>query len=115
MDFKDISLTFRERRALKRSALEYVPESPVHHRLIRLGLEIQEKRLVPGSMPKPTGRVMATEKGIDYLAYYRKERRDLWLKNAWIPIIVSIVTTVAVNYILPMLPSTIEWLARIFG
>lgn len=113
MEFENISLSFLERQALKRSARKYVAETPVHQRLIRFGLEVQEKRSEHGGMPKPTGRVMATEKGIDYLAYYKKERRDFWLKNAWIPIIVSIATTVAVNYILPMLPSTIEWLSSI--
>lgn len=42
----------------------------------------------------------------------KKHRRELWLKNAWIPIIVAFVTTLTTNYILPKLPQIIEWLSH---
>lgn len=51
----------------------------------------------------------------DYDHTTRRDRRDLWLKNAWIPIIVSFATTVLTNYILPRLPEMIEWFCRILA
>ena len=51
----------------------------------------------------------------DYDHATRKDRRDLWLKNAWIPILVSFATTLATNYILPKLPEMIEWVRRILA
>lgn len=42
-------------------------------------------------------------------------KRELWLKNAWIPILVSFITTVVSNYILPRLPSLLQWLANMFA
>lgn len=42
----------------------------------------------------------------------KKHRRELWLKNAWIPIIVAFVTTLLTNYILPRLPQIIKWFAH---
>lgn len=49
----------------------------------------------------------------DYRHATRKHQKELWLKNAWIPIIVSFVTTLATNYILPKLPLLIEWFHHI--
>lgn len=40
-------------------------------------------------------------------------KRELWLKNAWIPIIVSFITTSVTNYILPKLPQILQWFASI--
>lgn len=51
----------------------------------------------------------------DYFAAKRLHRRELWLANAWIPIIVSFVTTVITNYILPRLPRIIQWFANVFS
>ena len=48
----------------------------------------------------------------DYLAAKRLYRRDLWLKNAWIPIIVAFATTLITNYILPKLPQILQWVAN---
>ena len=42
----------------------------------------------------------------------KKHRRELKLKNAWIPIIVAFVTTLLTNYMLPKLPQIIEWLSH---
>lgn len=67
----------------------------------------------------PLGTYQITEDGKkvlqDYLFSSKKSRRDLWLKNAWIPIIVSFVTTVSTNYIIPRLPALIEWLRHILS
>lgn len=51
----------------------------------------------------------------DYDHATRKGHRDLWLKNAWIPILVSFLTTVLANYILPRLPEMLEWFRRILA
>lgn len=51
----------------------------------------------------------------DYFAAKRLHRWELWLENAWIPIIVAFVTTVITNYILPKLPTIIQWFANVFS
>ena len=51
----------------------------------------------------------------DYFAAKRLHLREIWLKNAWIPIIVSFATTVITNYILPRLPTIIQWFANVFS
>ena len=38
-----------------------------------------------------------------------KEKRILWLKNAWIPFTVSLATTLLTNYLLPRLPQILQW------
>lgn len=48
----------------------------------------------------------------NYLAAKHSARKDLWLKNAWIPIIVSFVTSAIANYILPKLPQILRWAAN---
>lgn len=115
MEMQNMSLTFAERRALKRAIRKSVPEKKVHKRLVRFGLMSKEVSGEPGYMPTPTGKVLTTTDGIDYLAYYQKERHDLWLKSMWIPIIASFATTVTVNYILPKLPLMLRWLSRILS
>ena len=51
----------------------------------------------------------------DYDADHADRKRELWLKNAWIPILVAFITTVVTNYILPKLPSLLQWLASMFA
>lgn len=47
----------------------------------------------------------------DYQQSRRSYKRELWLKNAWIPIIVSLVTSAIANCILPRLPQILQWAA----
>lgn len=47
----------------------------------------------------------------DYEYMAKNAKWELWLKNAWIPIIVSFATTVITNYILPTLPQILKLLA----
>lgn len=49
----------------------------------------------------------------DHVRSTKSARKELWLKNAWIPIIVSFVTTVLTNYLIPKLPQILEWLSNI--
>ena len=48
----------------------------------------------------------------NYLAAKHSARKDLWLKIAWIPIIVSFVTSPIANYILTKLPQILRWAAN---
>lgn len=41
--------------------------------------------------------------GIKYRAYLKEQKKLFWLKNTWIPILVSFSTTLTTNYILPKL------------
>ena len=48
--------------------------------------------------------------GFSYFDNKKYENKLLWLKNAWIPIIVAFVTTLLTNYIIPKLPYLIKLL-----
>lgn len=67
---------------------------------------------------KPLGIYTVTDFGKkalqDHKDYTKKHKRELWLKNAWIPIIVSFVTTVTTMYIVPKLPYLLKLLIGIF-
>lgn len=75
--------TFRDGTALKEERLDA-------YRLTDLGMKVLQ----------------------DHEYSLKKHRWELWLKNAWIPIIVAFVTTLLTNYILPKLPQIIEWLSH---
>ena len=51
----------------------------------------------------------------DYKQSSKSHRKELWLKNAWIPIIVAFATTVLTNYLLPKLPYLLELLFDILS
>lgn len=53
-----------------------------------------------------------TERGRRYLVYCTAERKNFWLKNVWIPIIVAFITTVITNYMLPKLPQILQWVTN---
>lgn len=111
---EQIHLSRKERSVLKKSIYGLVP---LEHcdTLIRFGLVEQDIEHIPGYRGKPLDTCHITDRGRDFLAYYRDMRRDIWLKNVWIPIIVSFVTTVSTNYIIPKLPMLTEWFRHIFS
>lgn len=113
MDFSDIRLCHKEYKVLLRSQAKAVPISSAP-RLLQHKLTQEEMSHVPGYMPKSNGFMTISKIGIDYIIYYRQEKKDMWMKSAWIPIIVSFVTTLIANYILPMLPLLLEWFRHIF-
>lgn len=39
----------------------------------------------------------------------RKDRRDLWLRNAWIPILVSLLTNLILGALQQLLPQILQW------
>lgn len=45
----------------------------------------------------------------DFLDKERISRKELWLKNAWIPILVSIATTLAINVLKSLWPLIQQW------
>lgn len=60
-----------------------------------------------------------TDIGRDVLQNYhikqRVAKKDLWLKNALIPVIVSFVTTNITMYLIPKLPLILKWLCDILS
>lgn len=54
------------------------------------------------------GTVSITKTGLDYLEYLQKGKFLFWLKNAWIPITVSLVTTLITHLLLPLLLRIIQ-------
>lgn len=114
MDFSHIQLNRKERFALRDSRKRKIPISRAP-RLLRLKLTQNTYTCTPGNAPKTTDFMEISTLGQDYLAYYQQSRRDFWMVNAWIPIIVAFLTTVTTNYILPKLPQILQWLSSIFA
>ena len=48
----------------------------------------------------------------DYEVHCKFYKRNLWLKNFWIPIIVSCITTLLLNSLLQKLPLILKWLVH---
>lgn len=46
----------------------------------------------------------------DYKSNIKKHKKELWLKNAWIPTIAAFITTLTTMYILPKLPYLLKLL-----
>ena len=57
------------------------------------------------------GTVSITKIGLDYLEYIQKGNILFWLKNAWIPIVVSLVTNLLVIALKLLLPQILQWLS----
>lgn len=49
----------------------------------------------------------------DYKTKLRYDAHMMWLKNCWIPILVSLVTSTIIYCILPLLRTIIEWVVHI--
>lgn len=65
--------------------------------------------------PESNGQYSANKDGKRFLIYCKSQRRELWLKNLWLPVIVAFVTTVATNCILPRLPQILQWVSSILS
>lgn len=48
----------------------------------------------------------------DHEVAEKKRKKDIWLVNAKIPILVSFITTVLLNWLLPLLPEMLKWFAN---
>ena len=66
---------------------------------------------------KPTGFYKLNDAGktalADYAAYRKDYKKNLWLKNAWIPILVSVITNVVIQLISPLILYLLSRLPRI--
>ena len=51
----------------------------------------------------------------DYVTQTKLDIKMLWVKNAWIPILVSFVTTNVTMYLIPKLPLILKWLCGILS
>lgn len=60
-------------------------------------------------------RLRITAKGKGYAAEKRAYAKELWLIHAKIPVIVSAVTTVIINYILPLLPQIAKYICELLS
>ena len=54
-----------------------------------------------------------THEGYSYFEIKKADNKRLWLKSAWIPIIVSFVSYMLLNYIMPTLLSLLKYLYNI--
>ena len=65
------------------------------------------------------GTYESTDYGKNILQDFKNKKqiqnKELWLKNAWIPIIVAFLTTLIINYILPTLPYLLKLLVGILS
>lgn len=87
--------------------------------LVNLGVIIEIYKDDNGNRPKSTNCFRITDFGKktleDYFYNRKYENKQLWLKNAWIPIIVAFVTTLLTNFLIPMLPQILGWLSDILS
>ena len=111
MDCKSFHLTRKEARVLKKSLSAPVSES-LAPRLIRLGLAQRQLEHNPGNMPAPTGKMVISDAGKDYLVYSQQQRRDVWLKNVLLPILVTIGTNIVIFAAGQLWPLILQWLGR---
>ena len=49
----------------------------------------------------------------DHIQRTKSARKELWLKNAWIPILVSLATNLVIDGTKWLLPQILEWLSHI--
>lgn len=61
------------------------------------------------------GTYRLTENGQKFLQDYgqkaRSDRKELWLKNAWIPILVTLATNLVISGVKWLFPLIVQWLA----
>ena len=78
-----------------------------------------EKKGTYGTEYLKTGRYCITPKGIkalqDYLDKRKRDNRLLWMKNAWIPILVSIVINLLIALLQPVWSRLSAWLQCVFS
>ncbi len=111
MDFPSIALSKEEIKSLEKSKTNSIPVSECE-RLLRLKLVYEEQDGLPGYAPYGLGICRITEFGIDYLAYRKQHYKDMWLQNAKIPIVVSAITTLMLNWLPKILPLIVQWLSN---
>lgn len=105
MEISYIALTRTETKILKKSAKTPIPKNSCA-RLLRLDLVEEIMEYSHGDMPIETGLCEITDIGTDFLAYRKQFKKDILLENAWIPVVVSILTnllTDGIQWLLPLI------------
>ena len=106
VDAIDLRLRQLSKGEFAQSGLGYIPDS----------WYIIEEMDYDGLYPKPTGMYSIAELGKkalqDYQTKTRAGRRRLWMKNAWIPILVSLAVNGIIQLLRWVLPPFLEWLSR---
>ena len=80
--------------------------------------EDYEVTSAPGDVPTQRGLEVYTITPLgkkvlqDYQIRNKRELKQIWLRHAWIPIIVSTITTVIIHLLSPLLSLIGEWLLR---
>lgn len=110
MDFKNIVLTFSEKRILKWSR-HHLVKVKYCKRLLRLKLVTETKTGTPGNMPVGTGLCKISDLGIDYLLH----SKDLNRTRFTIPIIVSIIANIVISLIKPEIPLLLQHLQQLIS
>lgn len=110
MEISYIALTRTETKILEKSAKVPIPKNSCT-RLLRLDLVDEIMEYSHGDMPIETGMCEITDKGTDFLAYRKQFKKDVLLENAWIPVVVSILTNLSTDGIQWLLPLIQQWFA----
>lgn len=104
MDFSKIVLLPEEMTLLKRLARRS-PQALRPEDMDAAAALSSKWRLI---QPESNGTYSANKDGCRYLVYCKAQRRDLWMRNLWIPIIVSLVTNLILIGIRWLLPLTLR-------
>lgn len=102
MDFSKIILLPEEMSLLKRLA-RHSPQAICPQDTDAAVALSTKWRLI---RPEDNGMYSANKDGRRYLVYCKAQRRDLWMRTLWIPIIVSLVTNLilaALRWLLPQI------------
>lgn len=120
MNYNDIFLNNEEWRLLKKFKRKFKIRKNTlpscYEKLLILKFINTDEQYDPKTrMGIPLGTFSITTEGKNYIEWRKSQVKLILIKNAWIPIIVSFVTTVLTNYIIPRLPLMIELCSRILS
>ena len=78
--------------------------------LEEVGLVEQDTEKQPNfGVPFPVGTYYVSDFYFVYKEYLRDKRRDMTLQSLWLPIVVSIITTLTVNALQWLCPLLLQW------
>lgn len=110
-DYSLIVLTDEESAVFKKfKKVDSVFLTSAEHRLLeRKGLVIAAVDGKSTWFEDPSDGISTlSQKGKELRSYQKQHNKEIWLVNAKIPIIVSFITTLAVNWLLPMLSQIVQ-------
>jgi len=118
MQFSDIALSKKEFSLLQRAseAVVHIPtgETIEWNRLADLDLIASDFVMHSNSGIRKgildTARI--TSFGQSYLAYQKRREKELRLKSIWLPVLVTVITNVAICVLRWLFPPIVQWLAN---